>query len=375
MAIKAKLNHFDVLSYEDQALLSPLFTAADAFTIEDPNEKHHGWYLRCLPHAFISGINAVPSLATGLAELFKSRYSHAYVKRENTGGNFCGHDPKNPRFIIKNHPYFTSAEIDDLGDKRRPQILYDIVEKVKAYYNDPDVMEVLQNANAHKRTSDKKRRSEARERVISLLTAMLMSMDLSSLRVGQPTKNGGFFNYSIEWLAKKAKLSLSRAERAMSDLIDSTIIHSYQYRELIDKEKKEYIAHNAARVFDFKFFKMLQIDQKKFRNARRVSSKKQKDTVEKYVAALTEKDDAVQALHMQKIMRGLNPKKTTLRDINAARTETEQAKTARLHKKRTEVFLELSQDPRFQGNEQALGEAVQQRLAALNLLTDSERAT
>ena len=372
MAIKANLNHFDVLSYEDQALLNPLFS--HPFTIEDPNEEQHGWYLRCLPHAFISGINAVPSLATGLVELLKSRYSHAYVARENTGGNFCGHDPKNPRFIIKNHPYFVPAETDDLGDKRRPQILYDIVEKVKAYYDDPDVMPVLQQANFEKRTSEKKRRSEARERVISLLTAMIMCMDLSSLRVGQPTKSGGFFNYSIKWLAKKAKLSISRAERAMSDLNDATLIHSYQYRELIDKEKKEYIAHNAARVFDFKFFKMLGIDQKKFSNARRVASKKQKDIAEKYVAALTEKDDAVQALHMQKIMRGIDPKKTTLKDINAAKTETEQAKTARLHKKRTEVFLELSQDPRFQGNENALGEAVHQRLTELNLLNDSERA-
>jgi hypothetical protein len=58
-------------------------------------------------------------------------YFHIYVKRENTGSNFCGHDPKNPRFVMQNHPYFVPAEIDDLDDKRRPQILYDIVERVK----------------------------------------------------------------------------------------------------------------------------------------------------------------------------------------------------------------------------------------------------
>ncbi len=370
MAIKANLKDFDFLPYDDQAMLNTLFD--QHMDVKDANQENeneqHGWFLRHISRAFIKGVNAVPSLATGLAELYKSRYSHVYIERENTGGNFCGHDPANPRFIIKNHPYFTPTEIDDLGDKRRPQILYDIVEKVKAYYHDPDVMPVLQIANGDKRTSDRQRRSESRERIISLLTAMIMCMDLGSLRIGQPTKEGGFFNYSMEWLAKKANLSLSRAKRAMSDLNDSMLVHSYQYRELIDKEKKEYIAHNAARVFDFQFFRMLNIDQSKLSKARQSSSSKQKTKAEKHAATLSEKDDAVLKLNMKKVMRGIDPKKPSLSKLNHAKNDADAAKATRLAKRRNEVLFELMQDPALKADSVALDIAVQQCFKELNLL-------
>ncbi len=32
--------------------------------------------------------------------IYYSPYAHTYASRENTGGNYCGHDPKAPRFIL-----------------------------------------------------------------------------------------------------------------------------------------------------------------------------------------------------------------------------------------------------------------------------------
>ncbi len=182
MAAKAnsKLKHINLLAYDERIALEPLLLD-NAARLNDAEDAQQSWFISTLSSAFDFNYT-LPTLATGFVQFLKSPYSHAYVERENTGGNFCGHDPKNPFFVMQHHPYFEPAEIDDLGDKRRPQILYDIVEKIKAYFNDPDVMSPMQIANADKRISDKKRRSEARERAVNLLCIMVMYMDLGSLR-------------------------------------------------------------------------------------------------------------------------------------------------------------------------------------------------
>ncbi len=377
MAIEA--DHDPLASFSDDelaeyyALLDDLDEPIEDEIPEEEEEEEKGWFICVLREPVVNGFKAVPELTTGFVNLLKTPYYHVYVERENTGGNFCGHDPKAPRFVMQNHPYFVPAEIDDLGDKRRPQILYDIVERVKAYYHDPDVMPVMQIANADKRISDRKRRSEARERIVNLLSIMVMYMDLGSLRVGQPTKDGGFFNYGIEWLARKAKLSLSRAERAMSDLNDSMMIASYQHRELIDKEKKEYIAYNAARVFDPAFFRMLEIDQQKLGKARSLANKKQKNKEAEHTSALSMKDQAVLDLNMKKIMKAIDPNDKALKCVNLAQNEEDKAKANRLAKKRTEVLLELMEYPELRNDAEALENALHQRIKELNLYNDQHK--
>jgi DNA polymerase III epsilon subunit-like protein len=274
---------------------------------------------------------------------------------------------------MQHHAYFASQEIDDLGDKRRPQILYDIVERVKAYYHDVDVIPVLQVANFEKRISERKRRSESREAVINLLSVMVMTMDLGSLRVGQPRLGGGFFNYSLEWLAKKAEISFSRAKRAMSDLNDAMIISSYQYRQMIDKEKKEYIAHNAARLFDIDFFKMLGIDQQKLGEARKVAHEKQKARQANHQVAEKEKEQAAARLHMKKVMAKLDTERGKVKTAHLPKNETKVSKDKRLQQKRNKVMLELLDDPYYATNSAAFEQVLRERLIELNLLFDHEK--
>lgn len=388
MAASVTLNHFHLLPYDDQVALERLLD--EPITEKYPIEEKQGWFIRVLPDAFVTKIiTSLPPLITGLVNLYKPRYSYVTLapqqakaatpttkqKRINTGGNFCGHNPKLPRFVMRHHAYFAKQDIDDLGNKRRPQILYDIVERIKAYYHDTDVIPVLQNANFNRRTSDRQRRSEYREAIVNILSVMVMNMDLASLRVGQPMVTGGFFNYSVEWLAKKANLSKSRAKRALSDLNDSTLISSYQYRELIDKEKKEYIAHNAARVFDYAFFRMLNIDLQKFSKARKMSHQKHKDKQAQHRSIEDEKAEAVARLNMNKVMRDIDPQKNQLKSANLPEHEEERRKANRMHKQRTQVFLELSDDPRYQHDDAAFDRALKQRLKALNLLHDHEQAS
>jgi hypothetical protein len=373
MAASVTLNHLDFLPYDEQAALEELLEKSFSETLVDHGKQ--GWCIDS-SSAFVNHYPILSPIATGFINLCKNTYSVITLKnqRVNKGGNFCGHDPAKPRFVMQHHAYFAKQEIDDLGNKRRPQILYDIVERVKAYYDDPDVMPVLHFANADKRTSDHQRRSEFREAMVGLLSVMVMNMDLGSLRVGQPLAKGGFFNYGTEWLAKKADISLSRVKRAMSNLNNAMLITSYQYRELIDKEKKKYIAHNAARVFDMDFFEMLQIDLQKLGKARKMASQKQKDKQTAYQSTVSEKEQAVARLNMKKIMKVIDPQKGKLKSANLPEHEEEARKTKRLHKRRTEVFIELQADPYYRGNEEAFREALHCRLVEAGLLYEHELA-
>jgi hypothetical protein len=211
MAIRATLNPFESLSYEESTALENLLEKPLIDFYAD--EEGQGWSIRVDPHAFFDHPYPKPKLETGFAALSNKTYSLITIKqphkasetaesdaqaqegdtedeestgRVNEGGNFCGHNPEEPRFVMAHHAYFCKQEIDDLGDKRRPQILYDIVERLKAYYYDPEIIPMLQVANADKRLSDNKRRSELREASVSLLSVMIMNMDLGSLRIGQP---------------------------------------------------------------------------------------------------------------------------------------------------------------------------------------------
>jgi hypothetical protein len=372
MAASVTLNPLDFLNDDEQATLEELLEQPLSETKTE--KKKQGWTIRFSPAAFVNCYKA-PQLATGFINLCKHTYSLLTIKRINTGGNFCGHDPKNPRFVMQHHAYFDKQEIDDLGNKRRPKILYHIVQRIKAYYDDPDVIPVLHTANSHLRTSDKQRRSEFREAAVNLLSIMIMNMDLASLRVGQPMLNGGFFNYSLEWLAGKAQVSKDRAKHVMSDLNNATIIASYQYRELIDKEKKEYIAHNAARVFDMDFFRMLKIDLQMFGEARKVSHQKHKANQQDAKSQFTEKEQAVSRMNMNKIMNMVDPQKNKLKSVNLPENEEISRQENRRHKRRTQVFLELREDPRYQDDDAAFEEALQQRLTEMNLLHPQEKMT
>jgi hypothetical protein len=376
MAAIATLNPLDFLAYDDQITLHTLFDNPTRVKEPDTETEKNGWFIRHFPISLVDPFKALPTLATGLVTLSKSCYSRVAIKRVNTGGNFCGHDPVNPYFVMRNHPYFVPQSIDDLGNKRRSQILYDIVERVKAYYHDPDTLPSLQQANHEKRTSDRQRNSSRREALVNLLMVMVMNMDLPSFRVGQPRKNGGFFNYSLKWLAKKAELSFSRAKRAMSDLNHSMLISSYQYRELIDKERKEYIAHNASRRFDEEFFKMLEIDEQKLGEARDYSYNQQKSKRAINASGMTKKEQAVFNLNMKKIVKALDPNDKSLKAAHFAKNEDEKQKAARIAKKRNQVlFALLDEYPELRNDSVALDKSIQQRFKALNLLSDNTNTT
>jgi len=141
-----------------------------------------------------------------------------YVPRANLGGNFCGHNPRNPRFTLT-RPAKT-------GKGGIPPVLTLCAERLQDYYHRPrQVIPSLDLAN----DSARQQRSERREACVLLLTALLKYTDLASLRVGIPTPDG-FLNLTVDYLATQTGMARKRAERALADLKASGLVTLSQPR-------------------------------------------------------------------------------------------------------------------------------------------------
>ncbi|MCA7941758.1 hypothetical protein [Burkholderia cepacia] len=113
----------------------------------------------------------------------------------------------------------------------RPRILTEMQNRLDAYLNDPDQhLPTLNAANG----SDRQQRLERRIACVQLLRAMLKYLDLASLRVGIPQRDGGFMSVTMPFLAKHACLPVRRAERAMRDLLHAGLVTAQQRAERRD---------------------------------------------------------------------------------------------------------------------------------------------
>lgn len=143
----------------------------------------------------------------------------AYVPRANLGGNFCGHNPRNPRFTLT-RPAKT-------GKGGIPLVLTECAERLKSYYTHPrQLIPSLDLANG----SARQQRSERREACILLLMVLLKHTDLASLRVGIPTPDG-FLSLTVDYLTRQTGMTRKRAERALADLKTAGLVTIAQPRK------------------------------------------------------------------------------------------------------------------------------------------------
>ena len=143
--------------------------------------------------------------------------ARSYTPRENSGGNFCGHQPDAPRLEL----------VRPTTDKIRPKILAELQGRVRQYYRAPRYIPSLNSANGSKR----QQRSERREACLLLLNAILEFTDLTSLRCGVPT-SAGFISLTLDYLVQYTGMNMRRAERAMADLKRANLLTVSQPRQL-----------------------------------------------------------------------------------------------------------------------------------------------
>lgn len=115
-------------------------------------------------------------------------------------GNRCGHNPASPNFLVQSHA------------QKMPKILARSIEMVELYYSRLKELPQLDTLNPHR-----KKRSERREAVIQTLKALLKYMDLVTMTVGIPTKDGQV-GLTLFRLHKETTISWPRFKRAIADL-------------------------------------------------------------------------------------------------------------------------------------------------------------
>lgn len=130
--------------------------------------------------------------------------AHAYVTRDNTGGNFCGHDPLKPRF-----------DLALPANKKMPLILKKLADRLPDFYYLPSAkIPTLAYSGG---IGHRLLRSERRESAIQVLKTLLKFCDVASLRVGVPTEEG-FKGLTFGTIANHAGISYSRVVRVVQNL-------------------------------------------------------------------------------------------------------------------------------------------------------------
>lgn len=132
-------------------------------------------------------------------------------------GNRCGHVPTAPRF-------FTPPD----HHAPHPRILVRLQEAIQGYFNQPGHLPSLNAANG----SPRRQRSERREACLALLGALIHYLDLVTLRIGLPRRDGTLGGLSMAFLAERAGLGLRRAERASHDLAAAGLLRIQQRIDL-----------------------------------------------------------------------------------------------------------------------------------------------
>lgn len=152
-------------------------------------------------------------------------------------GNNCGHLPSSPI-------WFEAPEAHT-----RPHIIKKLIHSVKDYYSEPNAtIPSLNLSNG----SNRQQRSERREACISTLSCLVHYLDLSTLRVGIPHADQSFQGIKMSFIAERCGLTLRRTERAIADLVASSLITVYPLCEKL--EDSTYKGYAAIRTISPKLF-------------------------------------------------------------------------------------------------------------------------
>lgn len=189
-------------------------------------------------------------------------------------GNRCGHAPGKPVLVPAE---WTSAAIG-----KHPLLIRKAVTAFKGYYDRPDMFPDLNDFIGIGR----QQRSERREAIVLLMSAILRLTDITTLTVGAPaicafTGKRVIKPVTGQTLANHAGLSFSRAMRALAVIKRAAIITCGQQRERTTQGG--YKGLPAVRAIDKKFFAVLglqeMLDKEREKRSRKKYGRAAKETI------------------------------------------------------------------------------------------------
>ena len=174
-------------------------------------------------------------------------------------GNRCGHSPDAPRFFSPPDHH-----------KRRPPVIDRAIDQWEVVYcKAKKFFRKLATSHADGRQV----RSERREAIAAVSQVLLHYLELSTLKVGFYVGLNKFIHLDIEYIAKKANLSFSRAKRAITALAEAGYIKiTRQYKK---KEDGTFDGEPSIREIAVQFFIDLGMDVQKLFFARDYKRKKE----------------------------------------------------------------------------------------------------
>ena len=145
-----------------------------------------------------------------------SSYSnhHKYTPRINNGGNFCGHDPENPRW----HCYQPPLKLLPIQKKTQA--------KLKEFYSAPDLLprltRVLSNGDERSFNNNGQRRqvsSERREHIALVMQWVVGRFNFATGDLGfRKYSDGQTMGIAIDTIADELSLNYSAVQEALSHL-------------------------------------------------------------------------------------------------------------------------------------------------------------
>jgi hypothetical protein len=231
-------------------------------------------------------------------------------------GNWCGHNPTQPKFFIPPEEHGT-----------RPDVLVIASENLERFYWTPKqyLLSLMES-----RDSSRQERTEARERDASVLQALCHHLELATMKVGVPLKDGGFWSISEKHIAlklgwrkpeddddpKHKNRGLKRVNRALKSLKKAGYITITRRCQKTFDEEQEYRGLPAIRCVTAKLFRELKINLQCLKKRRKQAGERIKKKYKEYIHTLEEKakykfNEAVQGiLQFHKNLRGEIPVKS-----------------------------------------------------------------
>jgi len=184
-------------------------------------------------------------------------------------GNRCGHDPQHPRFFSPPPEHGV-----------RPPILCNWIERVRQFYDAPDIIPSLAHALFDRQVAadpagdrqPRQMRSERREACCALLGSIMHYCDLPSLCVSVPQADGSLVPVTLHTLAERAGLGLRRAERAMRDIVAGGLLVPHPRAER--REDGSYGGRAAIRVVPSCVFGLFGLEARLEHDRRRISQQR-----------------------------------------------------------------------------------------------------
>lgn len=215
-------------------------------------------------------------------------------------GNRCGHDPAKGEFERYQAPE-TKREL--------PKVMQKLLDAINDYYHSPEILPTLSNLNgkANADGDPRSNRSEGRAAECLVLSAIVTHTDFASLRVGTPTRDGGFIPRSCGELAKVAGLLAPNSDPERPEpsqrfwrafrrlkLAGAFTVHR-QYETRPDGSKR---ARPAIKAVSFHFLVALgKVGYDALKKFRTWCSNRLKKQRAKHREQFPEKNDAQQARH------------------------------------------------------------------------------